>query len=474
MDDKEYVTQVVNGWIKLHPYMKNIVDLTQNRILDKDPSKIIQDFLLFSLTAVESNINEIKGKIGSLVDVMDKIKKMHSYYYFKKDLLKIFHEMKFLKLLKIDQEIRMDTNMIELIDHLKNDFYSLYYFARVNEEIIPYLTFDERIVHSIVKTFTENETISRYQSDQIALHFVSSHINILEAQVQNLIEKQLSIMNYYYPQKNYVEASKVTSSSHGATEYNSSNLKDSNIQQTPETNENILSIDEEIEFIINNRNLQFYQDAFYIVNSFETLKPQLFIELSESLAQKIHASLKNQVDIKTCYSYLIDILFALIYERKYRLMKMSTPSYFMPHFLESKTCELGLPPSLIDFSKPLMTVSELVSQDSYLSQAASCLFSTMFMYSPIQILNRIDESLEFIKMYMSEMMKNSGVNPGFVPFDDTFLLFTAVLSASNVCLIQSVATLSCDYIREKMLPNNLAYAQMMLKSAMEYQQRETK
>ena len=122
----------------------------------------------------------------------------------------------------------MDTNMIELIDHLKNDFYSLYYFARVNEEIIPYLTFDERIVHSVVKTFTENETISRYQSDQIALHFVSSHINILEAQVQNLIEKQLSIMNYYYPQKNNVEASKVTSS-HGATEYNSSNLKDSNI-----------------------------------------------------------------------------------------------------------------------------------------------------------------------------------------------------------------------------------------------------
>ena len=420
--------------------MTKMIDLNAENKNEKDSEAHLDNFLDFSIKCVEKNIKTLREKNGYLIASISDRKGESCPRNVSKETKKIYREILVLEQTKTETQISYNQHTVSIVEHIKFDFESLYLLAKINTDLIPKLVIDDEVVSHVISEFSVTEEKKKFNGEVVALDYLSKKIISMKALFKKKVQEEKQQVNV--------------------------------ITETQDEKEKQLEFDEKIADIMEAKELPFAKEAEEIIDSFESLVPNKFTEMTESLSQKILKTLMLSVDIKTFHSAFITYIFSKVYEKKSRYLQLSTPSLFMPSFRESKTVELGLPPSLIDFSKPMMTVNEFVNGNEALSKASQCLFMTIFQYSPIHILNMVDEALENIKVYMTDMMTVSGVNPGFVPFDDTFLLFSAVLSTSDIASFQAITTICCDYIREKMLPNNLAFAQMMLKSAMEYQQKQ--
>lgn len=425
MGESDFIQEVVSNWLISRPYMKflfNLNNTSSTCSLDEFYDKAINFLGSYQKSVVKhgeyinAQIIEICSRNGDV--------------YLSKPQKLLIRKLNFMQISEQEIQLFLNTKKIENITNLTSDFESLYNFAQINEEIIPKLTINESIITTIIEAYFTSE---------------------VEKQ-----EKGLMLTHDYLKSK-MISLNKAINE----TQANSDENTD------PEA---LLQIN--FEKLLSTPDMPCYNDANAILDEFDYISKNSTLKSIDALLQKLKPQLNQEYDIKTYYKMLVTYLFEIIYIKKYQIYDLSTPDYFIPKFAQNKACELGLPPSLIDFSKPTMTVTELVETNEHLSKACNILLGITFEYSPFGILTLVDNCLEEIKLYMTDKLVASGINPGFVPFDDTFLLFLAVLSVAKILTIQVHTSIACDFLNHKMLSNNLAYAQMMLKSAQEYQARQ--
>ncbi|EAY20833.1 hypothetical protein TVAG_436570 [Trichomonas vaginalis G3] len=425
MDQNSYIQEITDDWLISRSYMRPIINIS-----NENSTKTLYEFLNFAFNALDeytkSTIEVVKRIQAEINDLTQKKYDRET----PKEVKFLKRKLTFLQISEKEINMFLTSAKVNIISKLKAEFESLYLLAQVNEEITPKLCFSERVISEIIDLYFKHE-IERREKSQALTHTLLK----------------------------------------GSIEYNTKYIEENAQIQLENEDPNVVIINN-FEKILLDPELGYSRDIETIVDEFDVVNTDDFIKKVDNLFLKLKRSLPQDTDVKTYYGYLITYIFEGIYIKKHRVFQMNIPSYFVPKFSENKSCELGLPPSLIDFSNPLMTVYELVTTNEHLRNSADKLYLSMFEYSPIKMLGWIDEALEEIKLYMTEKLTQSGVNPGFVPFDDTFLLFQAVLSVSKIPILQSLTVISCDCVNHKMLPNNLGYAQMMLKSAYEYQMKQ--
>jgi len=211
------------------------------------------------------------------------------------------------------------------------------------------------------------------------------------------------------------------------------------------------------------------KDKVYdLIHSLEqsNILPIVFCERAEEINRLIMKSFHaNDNQIKCFYQLLMRYVFSKVNRVSKEMNKYSE---FIPDLIYSKVSDLGLHPSLIDQELERMTIYEMIEAQPKLRKASDELHFVMFEWSPYDILYRVDNCLSLIRGFFSDRLKEKNQNSAFIAFDDTFLIFTATLSCSGVKNFKAIVSLACDYSREKLLTNEFAFAQMILKASLEY------
>ena len=195
---------------------------------------------------------------------------------------------------------------------------------------------------------------------------------------------------------------------------------------------------------------------------------QIFIQKVCEISTKMIEILNlKQSAFKHIAQYIVKYVFSASEFVFHPLLEFSS---FFPDSKKKTVSEFDIPSYLVSKDISMDTkLADFIESNELLKEASIEFFQLIFEPSPIDVLIRLDRVLKDINTYITSMVKKEGEILAFIPFDDTFILLCAVIVVSNVPNFDGLIQFISVFVEDKILVNELSFAQNTLRCAAEYQ-----